>query len=32
MPLKITTLVENSQGEHLALKHEHGICFFYRNR
>ena len=28
MPLKITTLIENSQGEHLALKHEHGICFF----
>ncbi len=28
MPLKITTLIENNQGEHLALKYEHGICFF----
>ena len=25
---KITTLVENSQGEHLALRNEHGISFF----
>lgn len=28
MPLKITTLIENSQGEHLGLKTEHGISFF----
>ena len=27
MPLKITTLIENSQGEHLGLKTEHGISF-----
>ena len=26
--LKITTLIENSQGEHLALTNEHGISFF----
>ncbi len=26
--IRITTLVENSAGEHLALKHEHGISFF----
>ena len=28
MPLMITTLIENSQGEHLGLKTEHGISFF----
>lgn len=28
MQLQITTLVENSQGEHLALKNEHGIAFY----
>jgi 7,8-dihydropterin-6-yl-methyl-4-(beta-D-ribofuranosyl)aminobenzene 5'-phosphate synthase len=28
MALKITTLVENSQGEHLGLKTEHGLSFF----
>lgn len=28
MCLSITTLVENSKGEHLALKNEHGISFF----
>ena len=28
MALKITTLIENSKGEHLALKSEHGISFF----
>ena len=28
MPLKITTLIENSQGEHLGLKTEHGISFY----
>jgi 7,8-dihydropterin-6-yl-methyl-4-(beta-D-ribofuranosyl)aminobenzene 5'-phosphate synthase len=27
MSLKITTLIENSKGEHLALKHEHGLSF-----
>lgn len=27
MPLKITTLVENSPGENHALQIEHGICF-----
>lgn len=27
MPLKITTLVENSPGENHALQTEHGICF-----
>ncbi|HAK45468.1 MAG TPA: MBL fold metallo-hydrolase [Spirochaeta sp.] len=27
MSLKITTLIENSQGEHLGLKTEHGISF-----
>ena len=27
MSLKITTLIENTQGEHLALKTEHGISF-----
>ncbi len=27
MPLKITTLIENSRGEHLGLKTEHGISF-----
>lgn len=26
--VKITTLVENSKGEHLALKNEHGLSFF----
>ncbi len=25
--LQITTLVENSEGEHKALVHEHGLCF-----
>ena len=28
MSVKITTLIENSQGEHLGLKIEHGISFF----
>ncbi|MFO7849819.1 MAG: MBL fold metallo-hydrolase [Spirochaetia bacterium] len=28
MPLRITTLVENSEGEDLSLEHEHGISFF----
>ena len=28
MALKITTLIENTKGEHLALKSEHGISFF----
>lgn len=28
MAVKITTLIENSPGEHLALKTEHGISFF----
>ena len=28
MPVRITTLVENSQGEHRALKNEHGLSFF----
>lgn len=28
MSLKITTLIENTQGEHLGLKTEHGISFF----
>lgn len=28
MSLKITTLIENSQGEHLGLKTEHGISFY----
>lgn len=28
MSLRITTLVENSKGEHLALKNEHGLSFF----
>lgn len=28
MSLKITTLIENSPGEHLALKHEHGVAFY----
>ena len=28
MAVKITTLLENSPGEHLALIHEHGLCFF----
>lgn len=28
MVLKITTLVENNIGEHLALKNEHGIAFY----
>lgn len=28
MSLKITTLVENSPGENLALKHEHGLSFY----
>ena len=26
--LRITTLIENSAGEHLALHHEHGLSFF----
>ena len=26
--LRITTLIENSAGEHLALRHEHGLSFF----
>jgi 7,8-dihydropterin-6-yl-methyl-4-(beta-D-ribofuranosyl)aminobenzene 5'-phosphate synthase len=26
--IRITTLVENTPGEHLALRHEHGISFF----
>ncbi len=28
MSLKITTLIENTMGEHLALKNEHGISFY----
>jgi len=28
MSVKVTTLIENSPGEHLALKTEHGISFF----
>ena len=28
MSLKITTLIENSMGEHLSLKNEHGISFY----
>ncbi len=28
MALKITTLIENTKGEHLALQSEHGISFF----
>ncbi|MCK5672318.1 MAG: MBL fold metallo-hydrolase [Spirochaetales bacterium] len=28
MGLRITTLIENTKGEHLALKSEHGISFF----
>jgi len=28
MSLKVTTLIENTMGEHLALKSEHGISFF----
>lgn len=28
MSLKITTLIENTQGEHLGLRTEHGISFF----
>ena len=28
MSLKITTLIENTQGEHLALKIEHGLSYF----
>ncbi len=28
MPLQITTLVENSKGEHLSLRNEHGIAFY----
>jgi len=28
MPVRITTLVENSQGEHRALKNEHGLSFY----
>jgi 7,8-dihydropterin-6-yl-methyl-4-(beta-D-ribofuranosyl)aminobenzene 5'-phosphate synthase len=28
MPLKVTTLIENNQGEHKALIHEHGLSFF----
>ncbi|PID75794.1 MAG: metal-dependent hydrolase [Deltaproteobacteria bacterium] len=28
MTIKITTLLENSPGEHLGLIHEHGLCFF----
>lgn len=28
MSVKITTLIENSSGEHLALKTEHGISFY----
>ena len=27
MSVKITTLIENSQGEHLALRNEHGLSF-----
>lgn len=27
MPVKITTLIENSPGEHLGLISEHGLCF-----
>jgi 7,8-dihydropterin-6-yl-methyl-4-(beta-D-ribofuranosyl)aminobenzene 5'-phosphate synthase len=27
MPVKITTLIENGQGEHLTLKTEHGLSF-----
>ncbi len=28
MLLQVTTLIENSQGEHLALKSEHGLSFY----
>ena len=28
MSIKITTLIENTMGEHLALKNEHGISFY----
>ncbi len=28
MALRITTLVENNQGENKALKNEHGLCFY----
>ncbi|MDZ7793705.1 MAG: MBL fold metallo-hydrolase [Spirochaetia bacterium] len=28
MKIRITTLVENSLGEHLALKNEHGLSFY----
>ena len=28
MSIKITTLIENTPGEHLALKNEHGISFY----
>jgi 7,8-dihydropterin-6-yl-methyl-4-(beta-D-ribofuranosyl)aminobenzene 5'-phosphate synthase len=28
MSLKVTTLIENTQGEHLGLKTEHGISFY----
>ena len=28
MSLQVTTLVENTQGEHLALKNEHGLSFY----
>jgi len=28
MSLKVTTLIENSQGEHKALMYEHGLSFF----
>ena len=27
MEVKVTTLVENSLGEHLALQNEHGLSF-----
>jgi 7,8-dihydropterin-6-yl-methyl-4-(beta-D-ribofuranosyl)aminobenzene 5'-phosphate synthase len=29
--VRITTLVENTKGEHLALRNEHGISFFIEN-
>jgi len=32
MAISITTLIENSPGEHLALKTEHGISFFLQKK
>ena len=30
MNVQVTTLIENNPGEHLALKHEHGISFYIK--